>query len=370
MTRVSVRCSTCAWNAAPARPSAPSAWTWRGSRASSSPTTGAATARPSVPTCSDTSTACRAGAAVSRRCRTAIARSGPVRWLNERLLGMDRRRVPPAWTATSFETRFRRHRRQRPAAMRHDSVSATVALFNDTFTNYYSPGIGLAGVEVLERAGFDVELAPLACCGRPLISQGLLAAARRQAESSVERLYPLAERGRADRVLRAQLSFGDSRGRPVAAPGRAAAPGPARGRARGALRRIPGERMPGGTRAARSGPGAVADRPARALSSEGHGPAWRRPRRCSAGYPARRWSISMPAVAAWPDPSAMRANISTCRVPSESGGCCRPRGASADGAVLVAGGTSCRHQVADFTGVRALHPAELIRSIIRDERRA
>jgi benzaldehyde dehydrogenase (NAD) len=28
-----------------------------------------------------------------------------VRWLNERLLGMDRRRVPPAWAATSFEER-------------------------------------------------------------------------------------------------------------------------------------------------------------------------------------------------------------------------------------------------------------------------
>ena len=37
----------------------------------------------------------------------AIARSGPVRWLNERLLGMDRRRVPPAWAATSFEKSFR-----------------------------------------------------------------------------------------------------------------------------------------------------------------------------------------------------------------------------------------------------------------------
>src|SRR4029450_9732362 len=36
-----------------------------------------------------------------------------------------------------------------------------------------------------------------------------------------------------------------------------------------------------------------------------------------------------------------------------------------EGAVLVASGTSCRHQVADFTGVRALHAAELIISRIR-----
>ena len=32
--------------------------------------------------------------------------------------------------------------------------------------------------------------------------------------------------------------------------------------------------------------------------------------------------------------------------------------------VLVAAGTSCRQQVADFTGVRALHPAELLASLL------
>jgi Fe-S oxidoreductase len=36
------------------------------------------------------------------------------------------------------------------------------------------------------------------------------------------------------------------------------------------------------------------------------------------------------------------------------------------GVVLVASGTSCRHQIADFTDARALHPAELLRSIVRE----
>ena len=40
-----------------------------------------------------------------------------------------------------------------------------------------------------------------------------------------------------------------------------------------------------------------------------------------------------------------------------------------DGRVLVASGTSCRHQVADFTGTRALHAAELIRSLMRNRSR-
>ena len=36
------------------------------------------------------------------------------------------------------------------------------------------------------------------------------------------------------------------------------------------------------------------------------------------------------------------------------------------GAVLVAAGTSCRHQVAHFTGVQAVHPAVLIRSLLEE----
>ena len=47
-----------------------------------------------------------------------------------------------------------------------------------------------------------------------------------------------------------------------------------------------------------------------------------------------------------------------------SGGCCPPRARSAADAVLVASGTSCRQQIADFTGVRALHAAELVQNLL------
>jgi len=36
--------------------------------------------------------------------------------------------------------------------------------------------------------------------------------------------------------------------------------------------------------------------------------------------------------------------------------------------VVVAPGTSCRHQVADLCGIQAMHPATLIRSLMDDER--
>ena len=60
---------------------------------------------------------------------------------------------------------------------------AQVTLFNDTFTNHYDPEIGIAAVEVLERGGCSVDVVRPGCCGRPLISQGLL---RRRARAGRE----------------------------------------------------------------------------------------------------------------------------------------------------------------------------------------
>jgi Fe-S oxidoreductase len=50
-----------------------------------------------------------------------------------------------------------------------------VLLWPDTFTNYFSPHIAQAAVEVLEHAGFRVQI-PRAtlCCGRPLYDFGFL----------------------------------------------------------------------------------------------------------------------------------------------------------------------------------------------------
>jgi Fe-S oxidoreductase len=70
-----------------------------------------------------------------------------------------------------------------------------VNLFNDTFLNHYHPEIGIAAVEVLERAGCGVRVIQPGCCGRPLISQGFLAEARERAENLTAALAPLAQRG-------------------------------------------------------------------------------------------------------------------------------------------------------------------------------
>ena len=65
-----------------------------------------------------------------------------------------------------------------------------VVLWDDTFTRYYEPNIGIAAVKVLEAAGFKVELpAPRKCCGRPAFSQGNLDEAMRLGHHNLALLH-------------------------------------------------------------------------------------------------------------------------------------------------------------------------------------
>jgi len=113
----------------------------------------------------------------------------PSRWALEKMAGIDLRRPLPALAAQTFTDWFAR-RTPPPAAPRGD-----VVLFNDTFTTYNVPEIARAAVGVLEAAGYRVVLVDRKCCGRPLISKGMLAEARDHAAWNVERLAPYARRG-------------------------------------------------------------------------------------------------------------------------------------------------------------------------------
>lgn len=285
----------------------------------------------------------------------AIAGSAPVRWLNERLLGIDRRRRPPRWARDTFSKRFARR-----GPVPDD---ATTLLFRDTFTEFYNPDVGIAAAEVLAAAGIEAGLAPNVCCGRPLISQGLLDAARERAAANTDRLHTLATRGArfvflepsclsAMREDAPDLLRGDAQRRARAVAGACVlfeefleqqcherhlgiplASGPTRivlhghchqksmgllAPARALLSRIPGA--------------TVVDLDAGCCGMAG-----------SFGYAREHYDVSkaigerrlLPAARAL-DP----------------------------GAVLVASGVSCRHQVEDFAGIRAVHAAELLQSLL------
>jgi Fe-S oxidoreductase len=70
-----------------------------------------------------------------------------------------------------------------------------VVLFHDTFNTYNTPEVAQAAVVLLEAAGYRVELVGRKCCGRPLISKGMLEEARAHADWNVTRLTPWVERG-------------------------------------------------------------------------------------------------------------------------------------------------------------------------------
>lgn len=118
-----------------------------------------------------------------------IASSWPNRVVMEKLFGIDRRRPLPAFASETFTAWFDRRKPPREAPR------GTVALFADTFVTFNTPEVGRAAVELLEAAGYRVLLADKKCCGRPLISKGMLGEAKALAEWNVARLQPLVERG-------------------------------------------------------------------------------------------------------------------------------------------------------------------------------
>ncbi|MFQ5589765.1 MAG: FAD-binding and (Fe-S)-binding domain-containing protein [Phycisphaerae bacterium] len=123
------------------------------------------------------------------RISNLIARSMPVRAWVESRFGLDRRIPPPSFAAQTFRAWYRRHR------TRHGGARGPVVYFVDCWTNYFVPQVGIGAVTLLERAGFDVKCPQMDCCGRPLISKGLLGEAKLLARLSVGKLARYAWEG-------------------------------------------------------------------------------------------------------------------------------------------------------------------------------
>lgn len=114
----------------------------------------------------------------------------PVKWLNEKLLRVDRRRQLPQFATETFRMWFSR-RIPGPQA----GTKGPVVLLDDCFLNYNYPEVGRAAVELIEASGFEVLLADKRCCGRPMLSKGLLGDASKCAEHNVRELDRYATRG-------------------------------------------------------------------------------------------------------------------------------------------------------------------------------
>jgi len=105
-----------------------------------------------------------------------IQGNGLARWLMHHFIGIDRRRALPTLHFNHFRRWFARQRVSWNAAL--NPQMGNVLLLDDCFTTFNEPEIGQAAVRVLNSAGYGIELAGLTCCGRTLISKGFLSEAR------------------------------------------------------------------------------------------------------------------------------------------------------------------------------------------------
>lgn len=281
-----------------------------------------------------------------------IAASGPVRRLSEGLLDIDRRRTLPEWRRNTFGRWLAQNKRRSAADEK------PVMLFNDTFMNHYDPEIGIAALEVLEKSGHAVAVVRPGCCGRPFISQGLLAPARAHALNVVEDLFPMAERGnkilfcepsclsavkedapsllRGDQQKKARVVASacqtfeefaanlDLRLQPIA--GRILLHGHCHQKSMGLLPATVAllSRIPSAS---------VVDLDSGCCGMAG-----------SFGYHKQHFEISRKIANRRLLPAANSMN---------------------HGDILVAPGVSCRHQIRDFSAARGVHPAVLIRSLLK-----
>ena len=110
-----------------------------------------------------------------------------------RVLGVHPERRLPPFAQRTFVARWRKHRKRKPPGRQ---TRGQVVYFHDTFTTYNYPKIGMAAVLLLEAAGFEVIVEERrTCCGRPMLSKGLIGDARKVARRNVALLAPYARRG-------------------------------------------------------------------------------------------------------------------------------------------------------------------------------
>jgi glycerol-3-phosphate dehydrogenase subunit C len=111
----------------------------------------------------------------------------PLRLLAEKLVGLHHKAPMPRFAGRTFQRWARSH--TTPASDRK------VAFFHGCGTNYYEPRLGEMTVALLEHNGIAVEVPKQGCCGLPLQSNGLFDDARAYVHRLAKKLAPYARAG-------------------------------------------------------------------------------------------------------------------------------------------------------------------------------
>ena len=111
--------------------------------------------------------------------------------LLEKFIGIDKRRNLPNFASQTLRQWFN----TRNSHIQTQVTKGKVILFPDTTTNYNHPDIGIATVKVLEKLGYEVIIPDAKCCGRPMLSNGMIDGAKSNIQSNVDIIYPYVKDG-------------------------------------------------------------------------------------------------------------------------------------------------------------------------------
>lgn len=277
--------------------------------------------------------------------------------LTKRVLGVHPKRTVPAIAPQTFGGWARRRKLPvvSPGRQLAMPVPFDVLVFADAFTHFNDPQVGIAAVTVLEAMGLRVAVTRGAWSARTQISKGLLRRARKELEKTVALLSPIASAGIPIVGLEpsAILTFRDEA--PDLVQDRRAAEAVANAvvlfeeffaeRELPALRDEPRRYLVHGHCHQKAIAGMA---PLMELMGRLPGDAQAIPSGCcgmagSFGYEDEHYELSMQVGELVLFPAVREAD---------------------DATVVVAPGTSCRHQIADGAQRAALHPAEIIAGLL------
>jgi FAD/FMN-containing dehydrogenase/Fe-S oxidoreductase len=121
-------------------------------------------------------------------------RIGLLAWIGERALGLSAKRSLPRWRTDRFDE-------NREAGPGGETGNGEVVLLVDTFNRYFEPDNARAAQAVLVAGGYRVHLLqatdgkrPL-CCGRTFLASGMVDEARSEARRMLEAVRPYVARG-------------------------------------------------------------------------------------------------------------------------------------------------------------------------------
>jgi FAD/FMN-containing dehydrogenase/Fe-S oxidoreductase len=122
-------------------------------------------------------------------------------WLSEKLLGFSARRTLPKWREDTFwrSADARRFASREATLVAAGAGRKTAVLFVDTFNGIFEGENALAAARVLEAAGYLLHTATKddghLCCGRTYLANGRVDEAKARAEALIDALLPFAQAG-------------------------------------------------------------------------------------------------------------------------------------------------------------------------------